>query len=127
MQRAYIDSNYGISGRDGYVFFFRHLSSLPRILPSQNGLHPMPNSRQETLTLDQLQPAQIGVIVDLDSDNTHLKYRLQSIGFIPGETLQMLRTSPFGDPIEVEIMGTRFCLRKSSARHIRVRRMNDDA
>ena len=39
--------------------------------------------------------------------------RLRELGFVPGTPLEVVRRSPFGDPVEVELRGYRICLRRS--------------
>jgi len=50
-----------------------------------------------------------------------LSQRLQDIGFVPGEPVTVVATAPWGgDPILVQVGGSRFALRRSEARLVRV-------
>lgn len=46
--------------------------------------------------------------------------RLLDFGFVPGTRLRIVRRAPLGDPVEIEIRGTRLCLRRSQLRGLRV-------
>jgi Fe2+ transport system protein FeoA len=44
-----------------------------------------------------------------------LMQRLLEMGLIPGETIEVVRIAPLGDPLEVKIQGYFLSLRKSEA------------
>lgn len=49
--------------------------------------------------------------------------RLRELGFVPGETVQMLATGPIGaDPVLIQVGFTRFALRRAEAARVRVLR-----
>jgi len=71
------------------------------------------------MTLSQLKVGQKATIQGML--NTPLATsRLAELGFIEGETIQIMNKAPFGDPIEVEIMNYCLCLRKKMADQIEV-------
>jgi len=70
--------------------------------------------------LPMLQPGEVGEIVAVLGEG-ELRQRLLDIGFIPGQIVRVIRYAPLGDPIEVEIMGTRISLRREEAALIKVR------
>lgn len=53
--------------------------------------------------------------------NGSLPTRLKDLGFVPGTRLIVVRTAPLGDPLEIEIRGSRFCLRRENIAGICVR------
>ena len=53
--------------------------------------------------------------------------RLEELGFRPGTRVQLLRRAPLGDPAVYALRGTRFCVRRSEARAVRVRALPDEA
>lgn len=67
--------------------------------------------------LSELTPGQISRIVHLDPESPFF-LRLQALGFVPGTLVQVRRGAPFGDPIEYELRGSRFCLRRRDAQTI---------
>jgi Fe2+ transport system protein FeoA len=72
-----------------------------------------------TITLDQLIPGQRGRIVDVDTSSA-LGRRLLELGLVPGRRTQMLRSAPFGDPIEIELPGSYLSLRRYEASLVHV-------
>ena len=50
-----------------------------------------------------------------------LSLKLLEMGLIPGETIEVIRTAPFGDPIAVAVSGYMLSLRKDEAGTVRVR------
>lgn len=49
-----------------------------------------------------------------------LKKRLQDMGIISGELIEVIKIAPLGDPIEVRIKGYNLSLRKNEAENIEV-------
>jgi len=50
----------------------------------------------------------------------NVSQRLLDLGFVPGTRLKIVRRAPLGDPIEIEIRGSRMCFRRSQLRGFRV-------
>ena len=46
--------------------------------------------------------------------------RLREMGLLSGTRLTLVRTAPFGDPIEIKLRGYHLTLRKSEAEHVLV-------
>jgi Fe2+ transport system protein FeoA len=46
--------------------------------------------------------------------------RLMEMGVIPGVTLRVVKSAPFGDPIEVRIRGYSLAMRRSEAEAVEV-------
>jgi ferrous iron transport protein A len=44
--------------------------------------------------------------------------RLMEMGVVPGVAVQVVRTAPFGDPIEVKVRGYSLAMRRSEAQTI---------
>ncbi len=66
-------------------------------------------------TLDMMDVGTSGRIVESGGS-----VRLSEMGLIPGETVTVLRHAPFGDPIEIRVLGYRLCLRRADAQSIGV-------
>lgn len=78
-----------------------------------------PLSVKTRFNLAQLAPGETGVVETVKlSPERHL-YFLE-LGFTPGEEVRFIRTSPWGDPIEVEILGVRLGIRREEAQGIQV-------
>lgn len=56
-----------------------------------------------------------------------LKRRLLEMGLVPGTSLQFLRTSPLGDPFEIQVGSTLLSLRRSEASTLWVRTEEADS
>lgn len=46
--------------------------------------------------------------------------RLREMGLLPGTSIQLVRTAPLGDPIEIKVRGYHLTLRKTEAEHVLV-------
>ena len=46
--------------------------------------------------------------------------RLREMGLLPGTKLQLIRTAPMGDPMEIKVRGYHLTLRKTEAEHVLV-------
>jgi Fe2+ transport system protein FeoA len=71
-------------------------------------------------TLDRLELARCAVIDDvIDADATVL--RLVEMGMTAMTPVIVTRRAPLGDPLEIEVRGTRLCLRRGQAACFTVR------
>ena len=52
--------------------------------------------------------------------NGNVARRLMEMGVIPGVAVQVIKTAPFGDPIEIRVRGYSLAMRKSEADAIEV-------
>ncbi len=69
--------------------------------------------------LSSLSIGEEGVIVEVERGDRFAR-RLKELGFIPGSKVRVLHRSPLGDPVEYEVRGSRFCLRRRDSRKILV-------
>ncbi len=46
--------------------------------------------------------------------------RLLELGFLPGNSVRVLASAPMGDPLDVEVAGCRFSLRRAEAESVTV-------
>jgi Fe2+ transport system protein FeoA len=53
-------------------------------------------------------------------DGAALRARLTDLGFVRDTPISVVRRAPLGDPLELEIRGTRLCLRNEEAYAVRV-------
>lgn len=70
-------------------------------------------------TLDQVPRGQTCRVESI-SGSPALTQRLMEFGVLEGETLTVIGTAPLGDPLEIDVFGTRLSLRKVDAAHVRV-------
>ena len=71
------------------------------------------------MTLADLPISFAGLITGFTKQGETLN-RLHSMGVIPGAKAMVLRSAPFGDPIQVKIDGGLFSIRKQDALQIEV-------
>jgi Fe2+ transport system protein FeoA len=68
-------------------------------------------------TLADLRPSETGYIHAVIGSDT-LSQRLAEMGFTPGQSIQVIRFAPLGDPIQIRIRGFDVALRKNEARRV---------
>lgn len=54
--------------------------------------------------------------------NSRITQRLMEMGVIPGVDVKMVKSAPFGDPIEIRVCGYNLAMRRSEADSIEVSR-----
>lgn len=69
----------------------------------------------DKLTLDKLQVGVTKKISAVLSANTLLRNKLMSMGVVSGASVSISHVAPFGDPINVKILGSSLALRRSEA------------
>jgi len=74
---------------------------------------------ESTLTLDQLGKGQRGIVRKVLGKGG-LRRRLMDMGFTNGQEIEMVRASPFGDPVEYKLRGYSLSLRKSEGQSIEI-------
>ena len=77
--------------------------------------------KESIRTLDQLPVGGSCVIEQVGNQRGAVKRRLIDMGLTPGTTVELIKTAPFGDPMEVRLRGYELSLRKEDAAQIRVR------
>lgn len=65
------------------------------------------------MKLSQLNPGEKGTIVSFT--DVEMSVKLMEMGCLPGETVEVERFAPMGDPIAIRVAGYQLCLRKSEA------------
>ena len=68
-------------------------------------------------TLADLQPLETGFIHAITGSDG-LSQRLAEMGFTPGQSIQVIRFAPLGDPIQIRIRSFDVALRKNEARRV---------
>lgn len=53
------------------------------------------------------------------TQNTGLAEQLMALGLIEGTPVQLMRTAPLGDPVELQVRGHKLSLRKAEASCLR--------
>ena len=71
------------------------------------------------ITLDQLTPGQLARVKRIGGEGA-IRRRLMDMGITSGVEIAVIKTSPFGDPVEYLLRGYHLSLRKSEAQMIEV-------
>lgn len=74
---------------------------------------------EKRVTLDTLAEGQVATIKKIGGEGA-VRRRLMDMGLTQGEKIEMVRTSPLGDPVEYKIRGYFLSLRKSEGKTIEV-------
>jgi ferrous iron transport protein A len=74
------------------------------------------------LSLKDLKPGERGEIASFEGTGAARK-RLLDMGIIKGETVEMEKVAPLGDPIQMKVKGYHLTLRKNEAESVMVRRI----
>jgi ferrous iron transport protein A len=71
------------------------------------------------MTLTELPIGQNARVSSIDDKNAITK-RLMEMGVVPGASVEVVKTAPFGDPIEIRVRGYNLAMRRNEADAIRV-------
>lgn len=71
------------------------------------------------MTLSNLEIGAEGKVVSVKGNNAVTK-RLMEMGVVPGVSIRMIKSAPFGDPLEVRVRGYHLAMRRSEADAIEV-------
>ncbi|MBG3011531.1 ferrous iron transport protein A [Proteus mirabilis] len=72
------------------------------------------------MSLDKVKPNRIATIKAVKSADLLLKQKLFNMGFIPGVSIEMIRSAPLLDPIEIKVLDYLVVLRREEASMIEV-------
>ncbi|MDY0000562.1 MAG: ferrous iron transport protein B [Polyangia bacterium] len=79
-----------------------------------------PKGHDPHVPLDTASPGQTARVEHVGGD-PQFRRRLLELGLVPGALVRIVRVAPLGDPVEVELRGASFTLRKSEAALVEVR------
>lgn len=68
-------------------------------------------------TLAELAPSEHGQIHTI-AGTDGISHRLAELGFTPGQTVEMVRFAPLGDPMQIRIRGFQLALRRQEAKRV---------
>lgn len=71
------------------------------------------------MNLTNLPVGESAKIISVNGNNPITK-RLMEMGVVPGVSVRMIKSAPFGDPLEIRVRGYHLAMRKSEADHIEV-------
>ena len=62
--------------------------------------------------LSDLNPGEAGTVVEINADNT-LRRRIIDMGITLGTKIQIVKSAPLGDPMQIRVRGYEMIIRKS--------------
>ncbi len=74
-------------------------------------------------TLADLKKGESAVITDVSSIEIPLK--LLEMGCLPGNNVQLVQIAPFSDPMYLNINGSHLAIRKETAIHVLIEKINE--
>ncbi len=74
------------------------------------------------LTLNMLLPGESGTIVHIGTTGP-IRRRFMDMGIIEGVEVQLVRTAPFGDPVQIKVRNSHIAMRRSEAETITIHRL----
>lgn len=69
--------------------------------------------------LSSLAPGETGRVATVREVGL-ISRRLQEMGVVPGVSVRVVKTAPFGDPLEIRLLGYSLAMRRSEAELIEV-------
>ena len=81
--------------------------------------HGSSSSQVKPVLLSEMKVGERGVILDFIAESDDCE-RIEEMGVTPGETVELIRYAPLGDPIEIKIRGYNLSLRRAEAELIEV-------
>ncbi|MDP2982488.1 MAG: DtxR family transcriptional regulator [Candidatus Latescibacter sp.] len=75
---------------------------------------PLPHSTHKK-TVNDLTPGAHGIISEIKASDS-MRQRLMDLGLIEGTRVEMIRSAPLGDPIQINVRGASLAIRRSEAR-----------
>ncbi|MGY0391366.1 FeoA family protein [Bizionia sp. KMM 8389] len=70
------------------------------------------------MTLADIKRGEIAIITDVSS--IHIPLKLLEMGCLPGNSVELVQTAPFADPMYLNINGSHLAIRKETAIHIQI-------
>ena len=61
------------------------------------------------------------VTVESVEGSRSFRRRLMEMGLVPGTTVAVINVAPLGDPLEIEVRGSRWSIRRAEAAQIQIR------
>jgi Fe2+ transport system protein FeoA len=71
------------------------------------------------MTLNDLSMGQTGKVRSVNGDGS-ISRRLMEMGVVPGVSVKVLKSAPFGDPIEIRLLGYNLAVRRNEAAAVNI-------
>ena len=81
---------------------------------------PLPASADGLFTFADFHVGQRGTLLSVSGPRV-FRRRLLELGLVPGVEITLVNVAPLGDPLEIEVRGCRFSIRRSEAAALQMR------
>ena len=81
--------------------------------------------QNEIMTLAELPIGEKGKVLAVNG-NDQITRRLMEMGVVPGVSIRMIKSAPFGDPFEIRIRGYHLAMRRNEAETIEVQSLESE-
>jgi len=71
------------------------------------------------MTLRELPPGESARVIGVRGDSPISK-RLMEMGVVPGVAIRVVKSAPFGDPMEIRVLGYNLAIRRNEAASIEI-------
>lgn len=78
--------------------------------------------RRTNMTLADLKKGESRTVLSIRGDGAVTR-RLMEMGLIPGVSVSMVKTAPFGDPLEIRVRGYSLALRRNEAETVELEKV----
>ena len=79
--------------------------------------------RKTNMTLAELPKGESRTVMSVHGEGT-ITRRLMEMGVIPGVAVRMVKSAPFGDPIEIRVRGYSLALRRNEAEAVELNKVD---
>ncbi|MCE5252197.1 ferrous iron transport protein A [bacterium] len=77
-------------------------------------MHRKKTSETNAKTVNDLLPGERGYIYEITAPES-IRQRIMDMGIIEGVMIEMVRSAPLGDPVQIKVLDTLLALRRSEA------------
>lgn len=71
------------------------------------------------MTIANLEIGSVAKVKNVHGNN-RISKRLMEMGIVPGVSIRVIKTAPFGDPIEIRVLGYNLAMRRNEAEAIEI-------
>jgi Fe2+ transport system protein FeoA len=75
--------------------------------------------RKNSMTLKELPAGESARVIGVRGDSPISK-RLMEMGVVPGVAIRVVKSAPFGDPMEIRVLGYNLAIRRNEAASIEI-------
>jgi ferrous iron transport protein A len=88
-------------------------------------MKPKKDDKKLTMTLAELARGESRTVLSVRGENM-ITRRLMEMGVIPGVAVRMVKSAPFGDPLEINVRGYSLALRRNEAESVELEQVADN-